>query len=113
MVRGWAGGVGGSRALAAVKPSRREAEVGGAGSDERLRGGPGPGARIHYSTDRRTGAGWAASGRAGKEASGRSGSKGAFNSPTAPSISGFSLRPPALTTLNLDSRLLAISLIKE
>lgn len=86
---GWGGG---RRALAAGA-SQREAELGGAGSDERLRGGLGPRARIHYSTDRRTGDGWAASGRAGKEATGRSRSKGAFNSPIAPSISGFSFRP--------------------
>lgn len=35
--------------------------MGGAGSDERLQGGLGPGARIHYSTDRR------AAGRPGRQ----------------------------------------------
>lgn len=85
-----------------MEPSRREAEVGGAGSDERLRGGPGPRARIHYSTDRPTRAGWAASGRAGKEASGRSGREGAFNSPIAPSIPGFFTSTPGPDYLELE-----------
>lgn len=69
---------------------RREAEVGGAGSDERLRGGQSPERAFITPLTGRQGPGGRREDVPSKEASSRSGSKGAFNSPMAPSIPDFS-----------------------